>query len=88
MIEPDHRLPVVRQAQLLALSRSSVCYRPRPTTDAELVLMRCIDELHLEHPFAGSRMLRDLLKGEGHLIDAAHHGQIRVRGGPRTVVHR
>src|SRR2546426_4787075 len=66
MIDSDHRLPVVRQAQLLELSRSSVYYLPRPTSNADLAVMRRIDELHLERPFAGSRMMRDLLKGEGH----------------------
>ena len=68
MIDTDHRLPVVRQAQLLQLSRSSVYYLPRPTSSDDLALMRRIDELHLEHPFAGSRMMRDFLKGEGHFI--------------------
>ena len=53
MIDPAHRLPIVRQARLLELSRSSVYYRPQPTSDADLALMRRIDELHLEHPFAG-----------------------------------
>ena len=72
MIDSDHHLPVVRQAQLLALSRSSAYYLPRPTSSEDLVLMRRIDELHLEHPFAGSRMLRDLLKGEGHFIGRKH----------------
>jgi putative transposase len=72
MIEPDHRLPVVRQAQLLGLSRSSVYYLARPTSGADLGVMRRIDELHLEHPFAGSRMMRDLLKGEGHFIGRKH----------------
>ena len=72
MIEPDHRLPVVRQAQLLELSRSSVYYRPRPISGEDLALMRRIDELHLEHPFVGSRMMRDLLKGEGHFIGRKH----------------
>ena len=66
MIEHDHRLPVARQAQLLALSRSSVYYRPRPTADEDLVSMRRIDELYLEHPFAGSRMMRDFLKAWGY----------------------
>ena len=72
MIDSDHHLPVVRQAQLLALSRSSAYYLPRPTSSEDLVLMRRIDELHLEHPFAGSRMLRDLRKGEGHFIGRKH----------------
>jgi putative transposase len=72
MIDTDHQLPVVRQAQLLELSRSSVYYLPRPTSSEELALMRRIDELHLEHPFAGSRMMRDFLKGEGHFIGRKH----------------
>jgi putative transposase len=72
MIDTDHRLPIVRQAQLLELSRSSVYYLPRPTGSADLALMRRLDELHLEHPFAGSRMLRDLLKAEGHFIGRKH----------------
>ena len=72
MIDTDHRLPIVRQAQLLELSRSLVYYLPRPTASADLALMRRLDELHLEHPFAGSRMLRDLLKAEGHFIGRKH----------------
>src|SRR6202163_1030469 len=65
MIERGHELPMTRQAKLLKLSRSSVYYRPRPVSPADLTMMRRIDELHLDYPFAGSRMLRDLLRGEG-----------------------
>jgi putative transposase len=65
MIDSGHALPLLRQAELLRLSRSSMYYEPRPVPAAELAIMRRIDELHLEHPFAGSRMLRDLLRGEG-----------------------
>ena len=72
MIDTNHRLPVVRQAQLLELSRSSIYYLPQPMPSGDLALMRRIDELHLEHPFAGSRMMRDFLKGEGHLIGRKH----------------
>ena len=72
MIDAAHRLPVVRQAQLLELSRSSIYYLPVPTSSEDLALMRRIDELHLEHPFAGSRMMRDFLKGEGHFIGRKH----------------
>jgi len=61
MIERGHELPVTRQAKLLKLSRSSVYYRPRPVSPGDLAIMRRIDELHLDYPFAGSRMLRDLL---------------------------
>ncbi len=72
MIDATHQLPVVRQAQLLELSRSSLYYLARPPASADLVLMRRIDELHLEWPFAGSRMLRDLLKGEGYFVGRKH----------------
>lgn len=65
MIDRDHALAVKHQAQLLDLSRSSVYYRPRPVRSDTLALMRRIDEQHLELPFAGSRMLRDLLALEG-----------------------
>jgi putative transposase len=72
MIDPTHPLPIVRQAQLLDVSRSSVYYQPQPTSDSDLMLMRRIDELHLEHPFAGSRMLRDLLNREGFAVGRKH----------------
>ena len=65
MIDRNHDLPLVRQAELLRLSRSTLYYEPRPVPAAELAIMRRIDELHLDYPFAGSRMLRDLLRGEG-----------------------
>ena len=68
MIDRAHELPLVRQAELLRLSRSSLYYAPRPMPAAELAVMRRIDALHLDYPFAGSRMLRDLLRGEGVII--------------------
>ena len=72
MIDGGHDLPVMRQAQLLELSRSAVYYRPQPTSAADLALMRRIDELHLEHPFAGARMLRDLLRQDGYAVGRKH----------------
>ena len=72
MIDRDHGLGVSRQAKALGISRGSVYYLPRPTSDADLALMRRIDELHLEHPFAGSRMLMGLLKAEGHEVGRLH----------------
>jgi putative transposase len=65
MIDRRHELPLVRQAEVLGLSRGSLYYQPRPVPAADLAVMRRIDELHLDYPFAGSRMLRDLLRGEG-----------------------
>jgi putative transposase len=65
MIDRGHGLPLRRQAEVLRLSRSSLYYEPRTVPAADLAIMRRIDELHLDYPFAGSRMLRDLLRGEG-----------------------
>jgi putative transposase len=65
MIDRDHELPLTRQADLLRLSRGSLYYQPRAVPAADLAVMRRIDELHLDYPFAGSRLLRDLLHGEG-----------------------
>ena len=65
MIDRTHPLPMVRQCQLLALSRSTVYYQPTLASSADLALMRRIDALHLAYPFAGTRMLRDLLRREG-----------------------
>ncbi len=60
MIDRDHKLPLARQAKAVGISRGSIYYRPRPVGEAGLGLMRRIDELHLEYPFAGSRMMRGL----------------------------
>lgn len=68
MIDRNHKLPVTEQCRLLQLSRSSLYYRAQPVSAAELALLRRLDELHLQHPFAGARMLRDLLRQEGHQI--------------------
>ena len=72
MIDRDHRLSLGRQARALGISRGSVYTLPRSTPDADLALMRRIDELHLEYPFAGSRMLKGLLKAEGHQAGRLH----------------
>ena len=74
MIDRTHQLPVVRQCQLLELSRATAYDQATPVLATELALMRRIDELHLDHPFAGARRLRDLLRQEGHTI-----GRKRVR---------
>jgi putative transposase len=66
MIDREHDLPVSRQVKELGISRGSVYYLPRATSAADLALMRRIDELHLDYPFAGSRMLQGLLIAEGY----------------------
>jgi len=65
MIDREHDLPVKRQAEVLKLARSSVYYQARPVSAEDLAVMRWIDELHLEFPFAGSRMLLAFLRAEG-----------------------
>ena len=65
MINRKHKLPIARQAEVLRISRGSVYYLPRPVSAADLEVMRRVDRLHLEYPFAGSRMLRGLLATEG-----------------------
>ncbi len=72
MIDRDHDLPVTRQAEVLRLSRSSLYYLPRPVSAADLAIMGRIDKLHLEFPFAGSRMLRDFLRAEGFAVGRGH----------------
>ena len=74
MIDRNHDLPVVRQCQTLELARSTAYYMPKPTSTEDLALMRRIDELHLDFPFAGSWMLRDLLRNEGQSV-----GRKRIR---------
>jgi putative transposase len=76
MIDKEHPLPVTRQSQLLELSRGSIYYVPAPISDADLELMRKIDELHLEYPFAGARMLRDFLKPLGYRVGRRHVGRL------------
>ncbi len=68
MMDRTHPLPVRRQCQLLKLARSTAYYQPMPVSETTLALMRRIDELHLQYPFAGTRMLRDLLRQEGQAI--------------------
>lgn len=72
MIAGTHALPVSKQAGVLGIGRGSVYYLPRPTSANDLVLMRRIEKLHMIYPFAGSRMLRDLLNGEGIKVGRLH----------------
>ncbi len=81
MIDRTHALPVMRQCQLLKLARSTAYYQPTPVSETVLALMRRIDALHLAHPFAGARMLRDLLRQEGHAIGRRHVATLMRRMG-------
>ena len=88
MIDRDHGLPLRRQAAVLQLSRSSLYYEPRPVPAADLAIMRRIDELHLDHPFAGSRMMRDLLRGEGTAIGRERVASMMCRMGVEALYRR
>lgn len=85
MIDRAHALPVVRQCQLLGVARSTAYYQPTPVSAAELALMRRLDELHLRYPFAGARMLRDLLRHEGHAMGRRHVATLMRRMGLTAV---
>ncbi|WP_324292332.1 transposase [uncultured Martelella sp.] len=74
MIDRNHTLPISRQARGLSISRGSVYYLPRATSAADLALLHRIAELHLDYPFAESRMLQGLLTAEGY-----HVGRLHVR---------
>ncbi len=88
MIDRTHDLPITKQAAALNISRGSVYYLPRPVSAADLALMRRIDELHLEFPFAGSRLLRDLLAAEGSKIGRRHVATLMKRMGIEALYRR
>ena len=88
MIERGHDLPLAQQASPLRLSRSSVYYLPRPVPPARLAIMHRIDALHLEYPFAGSRMLRDLLRAEGVVIERLAVATLMRRMGIEALYRR
>ena len=81
MIDRAHDLPICRQAAALSISRGSVYYLPRPVPETDLAIMRRLDRLHLEFPFAGSRMLRGLLASEGCKIGRRHVKTLMRRMG-------
>jgi putative transposase len=88
MINREHNLPLARQAKALGLSRSSVYYLPRPVPAADLAIMRRIDELHLDYPFAGSRMLCGMLRSEGIAIGRRHMRTLMRRMGIAALYRR
>lgn len=81
MIDRSHALPITSQAKALNISRSGIYCLPRAVPAADLAIMRRMDELHLDFPFAGSRMLRDLLKTEGMKIGRCHVATLMKRMG-------
>jgi putative transposase len=88
MIDRQHDLPITKQAEVLCISRGSVYYLPRPVPEADLAIMRRLDRLHLEFPFAGSRMLRGLLAAEGCKIGRRHVKTLMRRMGIEALYRR
>lgn len=88
MIDPKHELPLRKQAAVLRISRSTVYYVPRPVSEPDLMLMQQIDRLHLEYPFAGSRMLGDLLCRQGFKVGRRHVKTLMRKMGIEAIYRR
>jgi putative transposase len=88
MIDREHDLPLTKQAKTLNISRRSLYYVPELVRPADLALMRQMDELHLEFPFAGSRMLRDLLAADGSKVGRRHVTTLMRKMGIEAVYRR
>jgi putative transposase len=88
MIDRGHDLSITKQAEVLKISRGSVYYLPRPVSSADLAIMRHLDRLHLEYPFAGSRMLRGLLALQGCKIGRRHVKTLMRRMGIEALYRR
>jgi putative transposase len=81
MIDRHHPLPISKQAKAIGISRGSVYYLPRPVSEQDQKLMKKIDRLHLEYPFAGSRMLRDFLRQDRIKVGRKHVATLMKRMG-------
>jgi len=88
MIDRAHKLPIKHQAEVLSISRGAAYYEPRPVPERDLLLMRKIDELHLNYPFAGSRMLRDLLRQQGLDVGRLHVKTLMRKMGIEAIYRR
>ena len=88
MIDKTHKLSITKQARILSISRGSVYYRAEPVCEADLGLMRRIDQLHLDYPFAGSRMLQSFLVREGFRIGRLHVRTLMKRMGIEAIYRR
>ena len=69
LVEPNAPLSMRWQCELLGVNRSSLYYEPVEPDGEQLALMRRMDELHLKHPFFGSRMMTQTLKAEGSAVN-------------------
>ena len=81
MIDLNHGLSLTQQAKSLGFSRSSVYYLPHPISEHDPTLMKRMDRLHLDYPFAGARMLRDMLRLAGFTVGRTHIGTVMRKMG-------
>jgi putative transposase len=88
MIDRDHELSITRQAEVVGIARSTVYYLPRAVSASDLALMRQLDKLHTEFPFAGSRMLRRLLAANGSKVGRRHVKTLMRRMGIEALYRR
>jgi len=88
MMDRQHDLSLTRQSSLLGIGRGSYYYQPRPTSQTDLDLMRRIDELHMDFPFAGSRMLKGLLRQEGFTVGRLHVATLMKTMGIEAIYRR
>src|SRR3981189_1788810 len=88
MIDRGHDLSITKQAEVLKISRGSVYYLPRPVSSTDLAIMRHLDRLHLEYPFAGSRMWRGLLALQGCKMCRRHVKTLMRRMGIEALYRR
>ena len=69
MINRHEKLSLVKQCQILNIARSGLYYKPQPVSEVDLMLMRLIDEIHLDKPFLGIRRIKDALHDLGHTVN-------------------
>ena len=88
MIDPTHKLSIVKQAKALGIARSTVYYKPAPISDSDLALMAAMDRLHLDYPFAGARMLRDILSRQGLAVGRARVTRLMRKMGIEAIYRK
>jgi putative transposase len=81
-------MTITRQCELLEVCRSSLYYQPQPVADADLALMRRLDELHLKHPFLGARRLAQRLLRDGFKVGRRHVSSLMHRMGIEPIYRK
>ena len=87
-IHEKHDLSKTRRCELLDVARSSAYYRGEPVSEADLAVMRLIDEIHLQWPFYGSRRMRDELEERGHTVNRKRVQRLMRQMGLRALYPR